>query len=258
MRSITDTPRLAGFGRPARVEPTDLGRLRAIVRDTDPRISVQDRMPLLEPLQPLLGGLRRGAVVAVDGDAGRTSLAMALLAGVSMAGGWCGVVGMPSWGCLAAAGYGVRLDRLALVPEPGAAWAEVVAALAGGMDAVLVRPPAPVPGRLARRLAAKARQSRCTLLTLGRVWEGCDTRVSARGMEGVGSGAWEGLGAGRGRLRGRRVTVVASTRPGAELHLWLPGEDGGLHDAGAVGAGATHDVDAPAGDARILLERVGA
>ncbi|MBO0868534.1 MAG: hypothetical protein J2P15_08210 [Micromonosporaceae bacterium] len=232
MRSTTDAARPAGPGRPGRIEPTDLGRLRAIVRDTDPRMAVHDRMPLLEPLQPLLGGLRRGAVVAVDGDAGRTSLAMALLAGVSAAGGWCGVVGMPSWGCLAAAGYGVRLDRLALVPEPGTAWAEVVAALAGGMDAVLVRPPAPVPGRLARRLAAKARQSGCTLLTLGRVWEGCDTRVSTYGVEGVGRGGWEGLAAGRGRLRARRVTVVASTRPGIELDLWLPGEDGTVRDRG--------------------------
>jgi len=50
--------------------------------------------------------------------------------------------------------------------------------------------------------------------------------------------------------------VVASTRPGAELHLWLPGADGALHDARPADVGAA---DTRVADGRpALLERVGA
>jgi hypothetical protein len=77
-----------------------------------------------------------------------------------------------------------------------------------------------VSGALARRLAAKARQHRCTLFTLGPAWEGSDLRLSVLRQE------WFGLGQRRGRLRSRQVTVVASHRPYAELVLWLPSEDG--------------------------------
>ncbi len=201
----------------------ELSDLRAILADTDPRRAVGDRLQLLPPMEQLLGpGVKRGAVLAVEGETARYSLSMALLAGVSAAGGWCGVVGVPSFGHLAAEGFGIRLETLALVPQPGEAWAEVLAALLPGMDAVLVHPPVRVAGRLARRLAAKARQSRCTVLTLGPVWEGSDLRVSAVRQE------WFGLGQGAGRLRSCRVTAVASHRPRVELDLWLPAEDGGI------------------------------
>jgi hypothetical protein len=199
----------------------DLARLRALVGQTDPGLAVDDRLPLPAPMQPLLGGrLRRGAVVAIDGGDGRTSLAMMMLAGVSAAGGWCGVIGLPSFGHLAAQELGIRLETLALVPHPGAAWAEAVGALVTGADAVLVDPAVQVPGALARRLAAKARQHRCTLFTLGSAWEGSDLRVSVRRQE------WYGLGQGRGRLRSRRLAMAASHRPHAELVLWLPDEVG--------------------------------
>ncbi|WP_329102506.1 hypothetical protein OG792_24120 [Micromonospora sp. NBC_01699] len=199
----------------------DVARLREALRDAGPRGGIDDRLPLLAPMQPLFKGrLRRGAVVAIEGEAGRSSLAMMMLAGVSSAGGWCGVVNVPSFGCLAAHELDIRLEALALVPQAGAAWADAVGALVTGMDAVLVATSAQVSGALARRLAAKARQHRCTLFTLGPVWEGSDVRVSVRHQE------WVGLGQGRGRLRSRRLTVVASHRPNAELVLWLPGEDG--------------------------------
>ena len=210
----------------------DLARLRTLLRGTDPRDVVDGRLPLPGPVRRLLGGLRRGAVVAIEGEMARHSLAMALLAGVSSSGGWCAVVGVPGFGCVAATGYGVRPEALGLVPEPGPAWAEVVSALAGGVDALLVRPPERVSGQLARQLTARARRSGCTVLTLGPVWEGSDVRVRAVDRR------WDGLGQGSGRLRRCRVTLVASHRPHLKVDLWLPGPDGEVRPVGSPAAGA--------------------
>ncbi len=140
------------------------------------------------------------------------------------------MVGMPSFGYLAAEEYGVRLETLALVPHPGIAWTDVVAALVTGMDAVLVDPGTRVPGALARRIVARARQHRCTLVTLGPAWEGTDVRISGVRQE------WHGLERGHGRLRARRVTAVASHRPRTEVDLWLPAQHGGTELAGAAPA----------------------
>lgn len=229
-----------------------LNELRDLLGDTDPARRVEDRVPVLGPLEGLFGpGLRRGSVVAVEGKTARHTLALALLAGVSAAGGWCGVVGVPALGCAAAAELGVRLDRLALVPRPGAAWAEVVSALCTGMAAVLVCPPVgAVPPKLARRLAARARQSRCTLVTLGPAWEGRDARVSVTGQP-----RWEGLGAGTGRLRRRRVTVTAFAPGRVTRELWLPAADGGV--AVAVPEAVPEVPDVPEGGAPRLVPVAG-
>lgn len=211
-----------------RRDTSQRSRLRALLGGTDPRDAVDPGLPLPAPLDELFGRrLKRGAVVAIEGKAAPMSLAMALLAGVSAAGGWCGVVGVPSFGYAAAGELGVRLDQLAVVPEPGPVWAQATGALLPGLDVLLVRPPGPVSGPLARRLAARARQSRCTILTLGQVWEGSDVRVAAVDQE------WSGIRAGSGRLRSRRVRVTASSRPGVELDLWLPDEHGQIRPAHA-------------------------
>src|SRR3954452_18172826 len=75
-------------------------------------------LPVRPPLDALFpdGGLRRGSVVAVEGS---VWLALALAAGASASGSWCGVVGLPYLGGAAAAEAGIDLDRLALVPSPG-------------------------------------------------------------------------------------------------------------------------------------------
>lgn len=213
---------LAGLVRPASqhtVEPDGVG---------------QRVLPTLAELRPLLpgGGLRRGATVAVQGS---TSLLFALLAGASEAGSWCAVVGVPALGLAAAAEWGVALERLALVPDPGPDWPAVVAALLDGVDLVVAAPPGPVSAGLASRLAARARQRGSVLVPYDRVpsrrWSGADLVLEAAASR------WWGLGDGWGRLSRRTLVVSvhgrgAAARPRTET-LWYPRrpvDDGGARD----------------------------
>jgi hypothetical protein len=191
-------------------------------------------LPVLPALEPLLPGrgLRRGTTVAVARSA---ALALALVAGASAAGSWVAAVGLPELGIVAAAETGIALERLALVPFPGArAWPAVVAALLDAVDVVLVGPPAGLPAAQARRLAARARERGAVLLPLGAWSEPADLRLA------VASSAWQGLGQGHGRLEARRVEVVATGRGAAarerRVLLWLPSPDGAIAPAAASGA----------------------
>jgi hypothetical protein len=120
--------------------------------------------PLLRALLPWQG-LRRGATVAAVGS---HSMLLALLGGVSAAGSWCAVVGMPTLGLVAAAEHGVELSRLALVPEPRPGWADVVAALIDGSELVAVSTPTAVSDATSRVLTARARRSGCVLVPRAR------------------------------------------------------------------------------------------
>jgi hypothetical protein len=160
---------------------------------------------------------------------GSTSLVLALLAGASRAGAWCAVVGLPGLGPAAAAELGVDLARTALVRYPGPLWAEVVAALLDGCDLVVACAEGAVPGEVARRLAARARQRGAALVAVG-AWPSADLVLEAT------AGAWQGLGVGRGRLRCRQVRVVVRGRGGAlrprQVWMWLPALTGSLPMAG--------------------------
>jgi hypothetical protein len=170
------------------------------------------------PLRDLLpgGGLPRGSTVTVRGS---TSLLLAMLGAATRAGCWCAVVGMLHLGLVAAAELGADLNRLALVPEPGSDWPQVVAALLDGIDIVVVAPSEATPTALARRLTARARH-RGTILVPTREWPAAGLDVEAD------HGTWHGLGDGRGRLRCRTVNVVVRGRGAAErprqAPMWLP------------------------------------
>ena len=195
-------------------------------------------LPVLTPLEPLFpaGGLRRGSVVTV---AGSTSLTLSILAAASAEGAWCAAAGLPSLGPAAAAELGVALERFPLVPCPGRSsgpggWAWVVAALLDAVDVVVagsggVR----VKAADARRLTARVRERGSVLVVCGAGWPE-PAEVQLR----VVSAAWEGVGRGHGRLRGRRVEVVAGGRGAAarerRLSLWLPHPDGGVRSAEVV------------------------
>jgi hypothetical protein len=189
----------------------------------------QRLLPVRPELQPLLpgGGLRRGSTIGVTtGGPAATSLLLALLAEASRRGSWCAVVGLPTLGVAAAAEVGIALDRFALVPTPGPDWPTVVAALLDGFDIVVTTPPAgAVAPVIASRLAARARQRGGVLVPYG-PWPAVDLALDA--VDPV----WHGIEAGRGRLRGRQLTVTARGRGAASApritHLWLPLPTGAL------------------------------
>ena len=125
--------------------------------------------------------------------------------GRSASGRWVAVAGMPEFGVEAAARFGIALERLVLVPDPGRQWLTVVAALADVIPVVAVRPAGRVAPAEASRLSARLRQRGTTLLVAGD-WPGSDARL------GVEASEWHGLERGHGHL-GDREVVVSVGRP---------------------------------------------
>jgi len=206
------------------------GTLPAVLPDRAPVLATARVLPVPEPLAPLLvgAGLRRGSLVGVSGPGG-TSLLLSLLAEPLAQGSWAGVVGLGDLGLEAAAGFGVELARVALIPDPGAHWTAVVAVLLDAVDLVALRPPGYCRPPDARRLTARARERGSTLLVVsGRTaWpEAPDVELIAE------SDGWGGLEVGSGTLRRRPARIVVSGRRAAarsrSATCWLPGPDGKL------------------------------
>jgi hypothetical protein len=191
-------------------------------------------------------------------------LALALAAGASADGAWCGIAGVPEAGVLAASGLGLDAERTLLVPDPGPAWPQVVASLLDGCELVLLRPPAkaPPPGaqgaqgvQVRQRLEATLRRGRGVLLVVGD-WPGAQVRLR------VLTQGWTGLGDGHGRLRACCAQVMADGRGQAAVArtrwLWLPAEDGRVTAAEPMDIPAP---DIPAADfesaRRLRVVRVG-
>lgn len=185
---------------------------------------VDRALPTLPAVSDLLSGavLRGGSVYSVRGS---TALVMAMMAGPSAEGAWCGVVGLPSFGAEAARGLGVDLERLVLVPDPERDWLSVVAALVDALTVVVVRPPGEVTPGEASRLSARLRTRGAMLIAVGS-WPGSEARLEVQGN------AWTGLGTGEGYLTGRRATVAVTGRGAAvrprQHELWLPAMDGSI------------------------------
>ncbi|MDX6282555.1 MAG: hypothetical protein QOH03_3626 [Kribbellaceae bacterium] len=186
--------------------------------------TVDRALPTLPAIADLLPGavLRGGSVYSVRGS---TALVMAMMAGPSAEGAWCGVVGMPSFGAEAARSLGVDLDRLVLVPDPERDWLSVVAALVDALTVVVVRPPGEVTPGEASRLSARLRTRGAMLIAVGS-WPGSEARLEVQ------ANTWTGLGEGEGYLTGRQATVAVTGRGAAVRpqlhHLWLPASDGSI------------------------------
>ncbi len=185
-------------------------------------LSDVDLLPVLPALRDLLpfGALQRGSVVTTGNW---SMLCLALAAGPVAAGAWCAAAGIADFGVAAAAEAGLDPARLLLVPDLGPNWPRVVASLLDGCDLILLRPPDRPSAQTRRRLEAAARRYGTVLLVAGD-WEGAQVRLR------ITSQVWTGIGLGHGRLRGRKVQVVADGRGGwsraQESWLWLPGPDG--------------------------------
>ncbi|WP_157874156.1 hypothetical protein [Psychromicrobium lacuslunae] len=157
--------------------------------------------PDLRPLLPA-GTLQAGSSYAVQNS---TSIAIAMLAGPSSAGLWCGVVGVPDFNVEAAAEFGIDLAHLVLIPHPGENWLAVTAALVDITAAVLINPPAqPSAGQMAR-LSARLRQREAVLISQA-PWSTAEAELRAAGN------SWQGLDQGHGQLNGRSITVAAAWR----------------------------------------------
>lgn len=214
---------------PGAMRYADVGPLDTTSLAAEPLFAV---MPSLEPLTR---GLRRGATVGIGGEAqGVTSLALALISASTKSGAWAAAVGFKGLGLVAAEELGVDLSHLALVPVVGRRWSSVVGALLDGMEVVALRLPSALSPGEGRRLAARARDRRCTLLLVGvserpenGYWlDGLDLRLSVLCSE------WIGLGEGFGRLQARQLEVASRGRRAAvrevRTRLWLPAMAGGV------------------------------
>ncbi|WP_419841418.1 hypothetical protein [Candidatus Poriferisodalis sp.] len=200
------------------------------VRLSDMAVGRRDRLlPVADELVPLLTqpGLIRGSVLAAQGP-GALTLATALVAEVSHAGGWAAAVGLGRMGISAVAERGVSLNRWAFVDEPGDAAAEVLNALVGNVDVILLAGGIRLAAVHSRRLRARLRERASVLIEIA------EEHAGARGAGAfspdvtltVERASWTGLGQGHGRLTERRAEVVAAGRGAASLPrrvvLWLP------------------------------------
>ncbi len=194
-------------------------------------LSGQRVLPVPEVLAPLFpwGGIQKGTSLGVGGNGG-WSVAMAIMAEALGAEGWLAIVGAPDVGLVAAAEFGVRLDRILVVETPPLhQWPSVVASLLEAVDVVAIAPEGRVGQRDARRLHARAREQASILLHL----DGASTWPTAIdvGLD-VAIDRWQGLGWGHGFLRARQATVTSIGRRSAarpvSVNVWLPGPDGRL------------------------------
>lgn len=186
-----------------------LSRARAALKEVEARIGMErpawDRpvFPLAPELEVLLPqGLRRGQVLTVTGA---TSLMLALVARASAAGSWTAAIGMPTVGVVAAARRGIVLERLALIPHPGAQAVEVAGVCVDGVDIVLLGERLALSDADRRRLATRAKERGSVIVTAGK-WPGAHVNLI------VERAIWSGLGAGDGRLRARELTVAVTER----------------------------------------------
>ncbi|WAB81292.1 hypothetical protein OVN18_12245 [Microcella daejeonensis] len=208
----------------ARVRTVDTVQALQARIDSLQRTTLDTRLkPTHEALADLLpdGGLKEGAAYSVSGS---SALIMALLAGPSAAGSWCGVVGMPEFGVEAAEAMGIDLDRLVLVPHPGDQWLTVTASIADALGVIVVKPGRAASDGAVAKLASRLRERGSTLLVLG-AWPQTEAMISLT------ESRWSGLGEGSGYLTSREVTLtVTSRRSGRPVsgRLLMPDPEQGI------------------------------
>jgi hypothetical protein len=160
------------------------------------------------------------------------------------------VVGVPDLGLAAVAEMGIAMERLLLVaaPPPGS-WATVVAAVADGVDVVIVG------SVTCRAQEVRKVQSRLTAQGGVLIITGSPGPLSADVVVRTRGVTWEGIHNGHGRLTARRVELEVTGRRQPSLRrsvLWLPGPSGTVEPVSPV-----HLVAPPADSAPTSLAQVG-
>jgi len=170
-------------------------------------------VPVLEPFRRLLpdAGLVRGSTLAIGG-VGATSLALHLVAGASQAGSWVAIVGLNDLAPVAVVEAGIDISRVAFI-DPGGSGrqVDVVAALIGAVDIVMVDARLFMSSSKGRRLASRGRERGSILMTVSpEVVSPSPWPVDLSLL--VHDAQWEGLGHGHGHLRSRRARVDVDGR----------------------------------------------
>ena len=192
---------------------------RSVVEQLRERVAAMESKPAGQPVPTLPGladlvPLHAGAAYSVDS----ASLALAMAAGASRAGEWVGFAGFTDFGVEAAAELGFELSRTVLVPDPGADWLEVAAALVDVLRVVVLRPPGRVDERTVGILDSRLR-TRSSVLVVHGDWPRVQARLS------VEESTWVGPVSGAGELQQRRARVVIrrGARPPQRADLAWPG-----------------------------------
>ncbi|MDO5662460.1 MAG: hypothetical protein Q4G40_07190 [Brachybacterium sp.] len=226
---------------PAAAAPTVVRPLASPAPDDHARLPVPSALTALIPH----GSLRAGSSLAVAGTAG-TSLLLALAAAATGEDAWCAIAGMPHLGLRSALDAGLDPARLAIVPDAGEQQAQVLSALVDGVGVLLLGPHLQVAPALWRTLTARAR-TRDALILAASPPGRADLQLEAT------ADGWEGIGAGSGRFRRRRVQVRAAGR-GISGHrqaeVLLPEVRGLLREVPAVRTPLPEDARTPALDGR--------
>lgn len=173
----------------------DLQSLRATARPT---------LPMSSDIKGLVGqrGIRLGSTVAVIGS---TSLLQTLLRTPTQQGFWSVVVGMPTFGVLAAAEIGVAIERLLFVHHPKDAWITIASSLLDAFPIVVLQPTPYFTHSQARRLSAKAQARHHILITYGEHaarWPQCDYIFHGENVH------WDGVSQGYGYLHTQKMNVA--------------------------------------------------
>ncbi len=167
-----------------------------------------------------------GQVVGLVGAPGfgLTRIGLRMLSGT---GGWLACVDVRGWLCPAAAWEaGVPAERLVVVRcSDTQQWPQATAALVEGMGAVYAEVPAEVAPQMLRRLGALAR-ARATSLILRPVQGDLPHGITYTRLEAQ-EVSWHGTGEGHGRLRSRRVQLLASGKGTGGIQQLIEVEDDG-------------------------------
>ena len=186
------------------------------------RSDATDTLQLSPELAELVPGgcLRPGGSIRIGAGVGHTSLLFRLISEPLARGAWAVIMGLPDINAHAAVECGVAIERLVLIPNPGASWLEVTAVLLDAVDLVVVNPPHSCRPTDARRLLARARQRRSVLiLTAGNSSDSSNEAITRRvwpeppDLVFTDTGSrWQGLERGHGCLTSGAITVTASGR----------------------------------------------